>query len=292
MGDAGTVRIGGEALSADIAALGAELVRLRDEADRDLLWDGDKAFWGGRSPLLFPIVGRVAGDHVRVEGVSYPMRQHGIARTALFTLADASDASCTFVLCDDAATRAAYPFAFKLSVTYRIEGALLGIEAVVDNPGDRGLPVSFGFHPAFRWPLPYGAPRAGHSIRFDTAEPDPIRVLDGGLIAPETRATPVQGRDLRLADALFQSDAVILDRVRSTGLIYRGSSGRGLGIGFEGMPQLGLWSKPGAGFVCIEPWHGMASPAGFDGELADKPGMMVLAPGGSARFGMSVAVVD
>jgi galactose mutarotase-like enzyme len=40
-----------------------------------------------------------------------------------------------------------------------------------------------------------------------------------------------------------------------------------------------VWSKPaGAPFLCIEPWHGYASPQTFDGEFVDKPGVMHLAP--------------
>ncbi|TIP33844.1 MAG: aldose 1-epimerase family protein, partial [Mesorhizobium sp.] len=52
------------------------------------------------------------------------------------------------------------------------------------------------------------------------------------------------------------------------------------------------WSKPGgAPFLCIEPWHGIASPADFDGEFADKPGVMLIEPGArrvlSYRIGLS-----
>ena len=54
-----TVSISSAALSAEISASGAELVRLHDHAGADLLWDGDPAVWNGRSPLLFPIVGEV-----------------------------------------------------------------------------------------------------------------------------------------------------------------------------------------------------------------------------------------
>ena len=48
-------------LSAEIDPLGAQLSILRDAAGRDLLWNGDAAVWAGRAPLLFPIVGALAG---------------------------------------------------------------------------------------------------------------------------------------------------------------------------------------------------------------------------------------
>jgi galactose mutarotase-like enzyme len=57
------------------------------------------------------------------------------------------------------------------------------------------------------------------------------------------------------------------------------------------MPHLGIWTKPGAGYVCIEPWHGYASPEGFDGELKDKPGMVAIAPNATATFAMSIEVL-
>jgi hypothetical protein len=46
-----------------------------------------------------------------------------------------------------------------------------------------------------------------------------------------------------------------------------------------GFKELGIWSKPeGAPFLCVEPWHGFASPSDFDGEFSDKPGLMHIAP--------------
>jgi galactose mutarotase-like enzyme len=46
---------------------------------------------------------------------------------------------------------------------------------------------------------------------------------------------------------------------------------------------LGLWSRAGGDFLCIEPWCGMASPADFAGEFAQKPWLMLIPPGGQRR---------
>ena len=80
-------------LSAQVSALGAELVRLQDGNGLDLLWDGDPAFWTGRSPLLFPIVGEAKGNRIRVGGASYEIGRHGFARTSIFALVS-SESSC------------------------------------------------------------------------------------------------------------------------------------------------------------------------------------------------------
>jgi galactose mutarotase-like enzyme len=57
------------------------------------------------------------------------------------------------------------------------------------------------------------------------------------------------------------------------------------------MPHLGIWSKPGAGFVCLEPWQGYADPSDFDGELAEKPGIVAIPPQSDRVFELSVALV-
>ncbi len=285
-----TVAIASEELSARIARHGAELVELRDEAGRDLLWNGDPAFWTGHAPVLFPIVGRLKGDRLTVDGTDYPMKQHGLARLLDFDLVAKEAASCRFQLVSDEATKHAYPFDFALDLTYRIEGAALAIEVAVRNTGTRPMPAGFGFHPAFRWPLPYGAPRGAHEVVFDHPEQGPLRQVAGGLMTAEPKPSPVEGRRLPLADPLFSADALIFLDPASRALRYGPAEGRGLRVDFPLMPQLGLWSKPGAGFLCIEPWCGYASPEDFEGEFADKPGLVTIAAGDERAFGMRVAL--
>ena len=120
------------------------------------------------------------------------------------------------------------------------------------------MPASFGFHPALRWPLPYGNARAGHAIHFEE-EPAPVRRLDAeGLVRPDSFPTPVIGHDLALRDDLFTDDALIFDALQNRRLRYGAESGPQIEIAFADTPYLGLWTKPGADFICIEPWHGIA----------------------------------
>ena len=285
-----TTTIRNTSLSAEISALGAELTSLKSAAGDDFLWGGDPAWWRGRSPLLFPIVGKVPDDQIVVDGVRYPMKQHGLARTAVFSLVEASASECRYRLTSSDETRAAYPFDFTLEVRYALAVGTLTIAATVANTGDKAMPMSFGFHPAFRWPLPGGGAREEHVLTFDAAEPAPIRRLHNGQLAAQSLPTPVEGKVLHLRDDLFVEDAVIFDRPVSRGLTYSSPTGPSLRVAYPDMPHLGIWSKPGAGFVCIEPWQGHASPEGFDGELADKPGMVAIMPGATERFGMSIAL--
>ncbi|SOB78942.1 Galactose mutarotase [Sphingomonas guangdongensis] len=277
------VTIGSGALTAEINPHGAELTHLRDQQGRELMTNADPAFWTGRAPLLFPIVGALAQDRYRIDGAEYAMPKHGFARRSNFEVVESGDASARFRLVDSDATRADYPFAFALEQAFVVEDATLTMTATLTNPGDRDLPASFGYHPALAWPLP-GAERAAATMVFD-AEEGVVKVLDGaGLIAGE-RPTPLDGRTLDLRDELFADDALIWTAVVSRGLTY----GQ-LRIEWDA-PALGVWTKPGAAFVCVEPWWGYADPAGFTGEIWDKPGIMRLAPGEVRTFGMRVTLL-
>ncbi|WP_029936726.1 aldose 1-epimerase family protein [Sphingomonas sp. UNC305MFCol5.2] len=285
------IEIASEMLDARINSLGAELSSLRDGAGRELMTDADPAFWAGRAPLLFPIVGRLMGDKYRLDGKEYPLPQHGFARRQQFALVEQAANRAVFRLSDNDETRAVYPFAFTLDAAFTLTGATLATDVIVTNTGDRDMPASFGFHPAFAWPLPFGRPRADHRIVFEEPEPAALSAIAlGGWIAPENRPSPLDGRALKLTDQMFERDALVWDRLESQSLRYDGGEGSGLEIGFAGMPKLGIWTKPGARFVCIEPWHGIADPVGFDGEIWDKPGILRFAPGESRTFSMQVTL--
>lgn len=285
------LRIQSDRLTAEISSDGAELRRLTDAAGRDWLWDGDPAFWAGRAPILFPIVGTLRDDRFRWQGRDYHLPRHGFARRRAFALVEHDHDGLILRLESDDKTRAAWPFDFSLDMIFTVRGATLTMTGRVANRGDEPMPASFGFHPALRWPLPGTPGKAGHSIRFDKPERAPVRRLDGdGLLDPAPRPTPVEGDMLRLDDALFTEDALIFDTLESRALTYQGPGGARVAVDFEGMPHLGLWMKPGAGYLCIEPWQGFADPAGFDGPLAEKPGMVTIAPGASRSFTMAITI--
>ncbi|WP_072393573.1 aldose 1-epimerase family protein [Hyphomicrobium sp. CS1GBMeth3] len=284
--------ISGTGLSAEIHPLGAELWALRDADGRDLLWNGNAAFWTGRAPILFPIVGTVAGDTYRVGGASYALPRHGFARRRPFSLVTTQADGVTLRLTSDDATRAVYPFDFVLDLSFKIDGARLDVAANLTNTGDGPLPASFGYHPAFRWPLPYGAARADHAITFDVDEMAPIFRPDReGLLVSAERPSQLGARVLQLDDAAFTDGALVFTSLAGASLSFGAGNGPKLKISYPDTPHLGLWSVPGAPFVCVEPWQGYADPAGFTGEIWDKPGIVRLAPGARRRWRMGVELV-
>ncbi|MGN5375410.1 aldose 1-epimerase family protein [Sphingomonas hankookensis] len=278
-------------LTATIDPLGAELQSLTDADGRELMTNADPAYWTGHAPILFPIIGALQDDTYRVDGKAHTLAKHGFARRRMFAKVAQNDVSVRYELADDAGTRADYPFAFVLHVEHRLDGATLHTEVGVTNCGDRDLPASIGFHPAFAWPLPYGHDRAAHRMVFSVAEGDTVAAIAAnGTIAAQRRASPLDGRDLYLTDALFADDALVFDPVHSDHVTYGAEIGPQLRIDFPGMPKLGVWTKPGSAFVCIEPWDGIADPEGFAGDIFDKPGIHRVAPGATHRAAMAVTL--
>jgi galactose mutarotase-like enzyme len=279
-------------LTARINPLGAELWSLTDTAGREFMTDADPAFWTGHAPVLFPIVGALNQNRYRSGDTYYGLPKHGFARTSMFECTNYSPAEAGFRLSDSAATRAVFPFAFTLEIAFRLDGAALQVAATVTNTGDKPLPFSFGFHPAFAWPLPGGADKAAHHVVFAEAEPQPIRRIDGpsGLLLPEAFVSPVQSRTLMPDAELFEADALIWDELHSRSLSFGAPDGASLDIAFPDTPMLGIWQKPGAHYLCIEPWQGIADPVGYDGDFRDKPGVVILPQGEARRFRLSVTV--
>ena len=273
------VTLHADGISATVVAQGAELISLRNADGTEFLWQAGPE-WRRHSPVLFPIVGRLKGDRLVHRGQGYPMTQHGFARDRRFAWAEQGASSCTLVLTDDAETRTHYPFAFRLAIGYRLSDRQIEVTYEIANPGDETLPASIGAHPAFNWPLQADLPKEAYRLIFADNEPAPIRRLKDGLLLPTPQPTPIEGKTLPLSERLFVDDAVILDQPAGSSVRYAASQGPAIEVSWQGMNELGVWSKPGgAPFLCIEPWHGMASPVDFDGEFADKPGVMLIEPG-------------
>ena len=279
-------------LTAHIDPHGAQLSSLRTQDSSELLWNGDPAVWAGRAPLLFPIVGVLVGGVYRLGSKTYPLSRHGFARDKIFTLKNSNSSSAAFELHADESSFAVYPFRFELEVRYALSGTALSLNTAIRNLGEADMPASFGYHPGFCWPLPFGQPRASHFIEFETDEPAAVRRIDAaGLLTPVRHPTPVANRRLELTDALFQEDVLIFDQLKSQSLSYGAAAGPRLRIGFPDAAYLGVWTKPGAPFMCIEPWHGITDPEGFAGDLMQKPGVRVLRGGEAFSAKMDITLL-
>jgi len=280
-------------LTARISPHGAELQSLR-RGDEELLWQPQDGVWHQTAPWLFPFVGRLRGGGYRHRGRWFEMPLHGFAAHCDFGLASQCPDAAELRLRDSEATRARYPFRFELRIAYRLQAQGLDIELAVHNCDDETLAFGLGGHPGFAltgdlrdWQLRFERPEADTVWRL---QPDPP---PWGLRAtvPEALPWPAPGR-LQLHPALFARDALILDPLRSDWValqhLERGELKEHLRVQLGGAPQLGLWARPGAAYVCIEPWWGRDDAADAPEELLDKPQLQRLPAGAVFRRTLSL----
>lgn len=282
-----THEIASDRLRATVRAQGGELIALSD-AKGPALWHGGPD-WPRHAPVLFPIVGRLTDDTLIHQGRSYRLTQHGFARDSLFSWVERSADRAVLELRESAETLALYPFRFVLQMIYEVAGDTLTVTSRVSNPADVPLICGVGAHPAFLWPLSEGVAKDAHRLTFPQAEPGQGLGVEAGLLGLAI-PLPFSGTELPLDESLFVNDAIVIPdvtnrTVRFAALDASGREKRALTVSWDGYKDLGIWSKPsGAQFLCIEPWYSMASPIGWQGEIAEKPGILKLMPGESRDF--------
>jgi galactose mutarotase-like enzyme len=268
-------------LEASVDPLGAELQSLRSlKTGLEYMWEGDPAFWGKHSPVLFPIVGSLKGDTYFFEGKSYTLPRHGFARERIFAVDQVSENKAVFTLEADEESLKIYPFSFRLELIYELSEDSLYCTYAVHNFTDKVLWFSVGGHPAFKVPLISGSKYEDHYIQFNQDETLLRWHLQNGLISDFNSFIEVFEGQLPLHHSLFYDDAIVLKNLRSTRVVL-GSTRHAHGIDFyfDGFPYLGIWAAKDAPFVCIEPWCGHADTLDHNQQLTEKPGIERLEPG-------------
>lgn len=275
-----------DACTVSVDSMGAQLLSMVFDG-REYLWQRDERWWGRTSPILFPIVGNIRDGKAMSEQGPCHMKQHGVARNYEHRVVDvaADGTSVTFELCDTVETRAQYPYAFRLNMTYALVGeSTLAQTFRVTNTGSVTLPFSVGGHPAFNIPVE-GTDEAFDEYEFTFAAPwhaECPKIVAGGLADPTDTFTVLDGSDtLPLTRSCFDFDTMVFSHVPENTVSLTGRrSGHGVRVEFPGFDYLGVWSMtPDAPFVAIEPWTGHATLTTEDDVLEHKEGITLLAPG-------------
>ena len=263
-------------------SFGAELCTVTAADGTEYLWQGDPAVWSGRSPILFPIVGRLIDDAFTFDGRRYTCPKHGLVRKSEFALYERTGTSMTFVRKSDEATRRAYPFDWELYVTFSVSGSELTVDHRVVNTGDGEMFFSLGAHPAFIC-------RIGDYVEFERPERLISEKIDLIASIRTDDTVPVLDNETRIyiTKDVFKEDALILSGMKSEVLTLHRFDGRTVRFNFGKCPYLGLWAKPGAPYVCVEPWYGVNDSCHSDGDLRHKDRIIALPAGGSMNFSWS-----
>jgi galactose mutarotase-like enzyme len=277
-----------EFFTLSVKEMGAELTSLKSKKTGiEYIWEGNTDIWYGQSPILFPVIGRLLDDKYRLNGKEYSMEKHGIVRKKPFKLVEQTSDSLTFLQSDDENSLKIYPYHFDLFVTFKLNAQSLEVTHKVVNKNDCVMYYSFGAHPAFNCKI-------GDYLEFDNVQKSVLNEQidkESYLIDNQVELLKNEKR-ITLEKNTFDNDALILsgytDKVIS---LKSNNHNRVVRFHFDS-PVLGIWAKPNAPYVCIEPWWGINDNHDKKADLSEKRGIMSLNANENKSFSWTAEIVE
>ncbi|RZS99481.1 aldose 1-epimerase family protein [Aquimarina brevivitae] len=268
-----------EFLKVKINSIGAELHSIYNKKNTtEYLWQGDPDIWASRAPVLFPIIGGLKEGTYAYKGQSYELPKHGFIRYNEDLVVDQpAETKVTFSLQDSAETLKIYPFHFRFEVTYELIENQLKVSHQITNRGNTTMYFSVGGHPAFNCPLYEDEVYTDYYIQLQNGTGAKSHVLNKeGLISNQTIAI-FEDDKIKLTPNLFDNDALIFKQINAgKATLSHNNKGPILSVDFKDFPDLGIWAKPNAPYVCIEPWLGYADVENTNQNLEEKEGIQQL----------------
>ncbi len=268
-------------LSVSIQQKGAEICSLKSKStQQEYMWDANPDIWASYAPVLFPIIGCLKNGTYTYKGRSYSIPKHGFIRNNEGGIIDKQSAtSLTLKYSHNEDTLAMYPFAFIFYITFTLDHNKLIVTHKVVNQGDEEMLFSLGAHPGFRCPFNSGEEYEDYFIEFEHEESDCTwKVSTNGLTNGETKPVLLNTHELPLTKTTFLEDALIFKNLTSRKVSLKNRcNNNSLSLSYSDFNYLGIWAKPGAPFVCIEPWLGITDDESSTGDLVKKEGIIALA---------------
>lgn len=291
-----TCEISNGNLTVGLTSFGGTLSSIKDASGTEYLWSGDKTYWSGQAPILFPICGSLRDNKATIgNGKTCEMPRHGLVRKREWTLDDVTPVSATFAFSSDDTTRSQFPYDFTLRATYTLEGSSLKVDYEVANTSKEELPYCIGGHPGFRCPLFEGDSYEDYYLKFEKVENNTVPAGTSDGLVDQSRRTPFMQEtdELPLSHEMFYNDVITMDELVSHKVSLRSRKRPGgIELDFAGFPYLMLWSSANDGpFVAIEPWIGLSTCSDEDNVFEHKRAVRTLAPGKSAHHSFTITIL-
>lgn len=265
----------------EVNKIGAELSSIKSKrTGLEYIWEANPDVWGSSAPVLFPIIGMLKGGKYIHENTWYELPKHGFIRNnENLVVEEQQNNLVRFVLVSDELTKQRYPFDFQFRIQFSIQGSILTVSHQIKNAGDKPMYFSLGGHPAFRCPLSKDETYDDYELKFDKNETAHTLCVDlkNGLINNKTISMLDNSDKIKLTSHIFDNDALIFKDLNSKSIsLNHKTRGKVLSVDFSEFTYLGIWAKPKANFVCIEPWIGIADNIHHNQQLKDKDGIIKL----------------
>ena len=282
------ITISNDYLTATFREQGAELKSLRMDG-KEYIWPGDPAIWKSSCPVLFPVCGNLKENTYTYQGKSYTLSRHGFARERVFRVESQSRGQVAFLLESDEETKAVYPFDFTLRLRYTLEGKSLKIEYLVENKGQNTMYFSIGSHEGYF--TPEGV--EDYDVVFPQKETLNSYVLCGPVISDVQVPVIRDQNHLPIYEKYFMLDTLVFKTLKSRSATLRNrKTGRAIRVDFPDCPYFMIWHKPGAPFLCLEPWAGVADSLHGGHAIEEKEGIRTLPTGEVYHNTHTITILD
>lgn len=265
------IQIKNKFLEATFNTLGAELISLKSN-DKEYIWEGISEFWDKQSPVLFPTIGSLKDDTYFFKEKEYHLPRHGFAREKEFQVVEQAENRIIFSLKSDSETEKVYPFSFELLIEYQLVNNKLEVHYKVQNNSGGEMYFSIGGHPGFALPKDF----QNYSLLFETDAALQFSLLENHLLADATEILDIENNHFPLTYAFFEKDALVFKNHKIQSVTIQEDGRNYVKVSFEGFPDLGIWTKINAPFICIEPWFGHADEVRTTQNLVEKSGIISL----------------
>lgn len=162
-------------------------------------------------------------------------------------------------------------------ILYEVKGKEVKTKYKVVNKDTKKISFGLGGHPAYKCEYSSGKYR----LEFEDIE-DEIEIyqLQDGLVklTPEKLGKFFRENRIFLDKKTFENDALVLKNLKSTTVYLKTETKTVLAFHYKGFPYLGIWSKPEAAFICIEPWLNTADKIDSTGKFEEKENLIYLNP--------------
>ena len=270
-----------------VESKGAELKALLKDG-KDFMWNADAKYWAKTSPVLFPFVGGCKEGKYTYKGIEYPMGRHGFARDNEFELVEIGENNLKFSYKSNEESLKVYPFNFEFIINYVITADGVNLEYEVFNKEDGEMYFNLGTHPAF---MASEFPVTDYYLEFSEPETLDLYTLVGLTVAKETKPYLKNEKVIKITEDLFKDDALVFKGHKSEYLSLKNvNNSEEVKVSLKDFTWLGIWAPPGAPFVCLEPWCGVADMEDHNGDLTKKEAVNKLDKGGSFKRVMEIIV--
>lgn len=268
-------------LEIQIKSAGAELCAINAIKNKNtFMWHADPKIWGSHAPNLFPIIGCMKDDAYIYNNQRYNMTKHGFVRNnESIVVKSQIENQITFLLQSNAELYKMYPFHFEFEISFTLYKNVLTVNHTIKNRDDQPMYFSLGGHPAFKCPLSQSETYTDYILEFSENETSESYLLnmESGLVTDQTKPVFTAPNTIGLRGDLFNEDALIFKDLKSRQVALKHKTkGTVLTVKFEDFPYLGLWAKPEAPYVCIEPWLGIADAETTNQKIEAKEGILAL----------------